>query len=392
VRTTFAIPTAFLIIVFGACRTAPAPKAESIPPEAAPVSVSADPVLQRGIENYRAGRYAEAVNDLSAVANALLSPEQMRAYVSSGRFESLANFETAVVYLTMAYAKLGREAEARDQIQRLLVAEEIHPTYATLPLTADVAEFESVARRIAPTTPLPANSALAALRATAPSAPTAEARAAAEKAAIDKEVESRVTQARKEADERYARERAAIQQELDRRIAEARAAAEKEAEDRIAADRAAIEQQMAERIAAERASAQRPGPSAAPETLSDREATQLLRQADSLASRGEMDAAKAIYLRLLNATGTSRDVLAAVATGLYRTASYADAMRAFQRLGNLVRGEEDLRYYKAVSLYETGRYDDARKELACALPYIPLTDDVTRYRTKIEQGGQRAAK
>ena len=68
-RTTFAIPTAFLIIVFGACRTAPAPKAESIPPEAAPVSVSADPVLQRGIENYRAGRYAEAVNDLSAVAN-----------------------------------------------------------------------------------------------------------------------------------------------------------------------------------------------------------------------------------------------------------------------------------------------------------------------------------
>ena len=72
--------------------------------------------------------------------------------------------------------------------------------------------------------------------------------------------------------------------------------------------------------------------------------------------------------------------------------SYADAMRAFQRLGNLVRGEEDLRYYKAVSLYETGRYDDARKELACALPYIPLTDDVTRYRTKIEQGGQRAAK
>jgi hypothetical protein len=391
VRTTFAIPTAFLIIVFGACRTAPAPKAESIPPEAAPVSVAADPVLQRGIEKYRAGRYAEAVNDLSAVANALLSPEQMRAYVSSGRFESLANFETAIVYLTMAYAKLGREAEARDQIQRLLVAEEIHPTYATLPLTADVAEFESMARRIAPTTPLPANSSLAALRATAPPSPTAEARAAPEKAAIDKEVESRVAQARKEADERYARERAAIQQELDRRIAEARAAAEKEAEDRIAADRAAIEKQMAERIGAERA-AQQPTRSAVPETLSEREATQLLRQADSLASRGEMDAAKAIYLRLLNATGTSRDVLAGVATGLYRAASYADAMRAFQRLGNLVRGEEDLRYYKAVSLYETGRYDDARKELACALPYIPLTDDVTRYRTKIEQGGQRAAK
>ena len=73
------------------------------------------------------------------------------------------------------------------------------------------------------------------------------------------------------------------------------------------------------------------------------------------------------------------------------TGDYSDAVRAFQRVGNLSRGEEDLRYYKAVSLYETGRYDDARKELACALPYIPLTEDVSRYRTKIEQAGQRAS-
>src|SRR5207253_1123518 len=135
VRTKFAIPTASLLLVLGGCRTAPPPNVTTVPPEPAPVAAALDPVLQRGIENYRSGKYAEAVTDLRAAADALLTPEQMRTYVSTGRFESLANFETAVIYLTMAYAKLGKDAEAREQIQRLLVAEQIHPTYAALPLT-----------------------------------------------------------------------------------------------------------------------------------------------------------------------------------------------------------------------------------------------------------------
>ena len=387
-RTTFAIPTAFLLLVLGGCRTAPPPNVTIVPPEPAPVvATPLDPVLQRGIESYRAGKYAEAVTDLRAAADALLTPEQMRTYVSTGRFESLANFETAVIYLTMSYAKLGKNAEAREQVQRLLVAEQIHPTYAALPLTADVAEFEDVATRIAPSAQLPANSAVAALRGTAPPPATVETRVAAGRAAIDKEVEGRIAEARKEADQRYAAERAAIQQELDRRIAEARATSQKEADERIAADRAAIEKQMAEQIAAERAAAQ-PRSVLVEETGS---AVDRLRQADALVARGQIDAANAIYVRLLNAEAKSRDVLAGVATGLYRTGDYSNAVRAFQRVGNLSRGEEDLRYYKAVSLYETGRYDDARKELACALPYIPLTEDVTRYRTKIEQAGQRAS-
>jgi tetratricopeptide (TPR) repeat protein len=387
VRTTFAIPTAFLLLVLSGCRTAPPPSVTTVPPEPAPVVTAVDPVLQRGIENYRAGRTAEAVTDLRSAADALLTPEQMRTYVSTGRFESLANFETAVVYLTMAYAKLGKDAEAREQIQRLLVAEQIHPTYAALALTADVAEFENVAKRIAPSAQLPANSTLAALRGTAPQPATVETRVAAERSAIDKEADRRIAEARQEADQRYAAERVAIQQELDRRIAEARAVSQKEADERIAADRAAIEKQMAEQIAAERAAAQ-PRSVLVEETGS---AVDRLRQADALVTRGQIDAANAIYVRLLNAETTSRDVLAGVATGLYRTGDYSDAVRAFQRVGNLSRGEEDLRYYKAVSLYETGRYDDARKELACALPYIPLTEDVSRYRTKIEQAGQRAS-
>jgi Flp pilus assembly protein TadD len=70
---------------------------------------------------------------------------------------------------------------------------------------------------------------------------------------------------------------------------------------------------------------------------------------------------------------------------LYRTGDYSDALRALQKLGTFLRGEEDLRFYKAVALYEIGRYDEAKKELACALPYIQMTEDVSRYQTKIEQ-------
>lgn len=206
VRTTFAIPTVFLLLVLGGCRTAPTPQVTTVPPEPAPVTITTaplDPLLQRGIDNYRAGRYAEAVTDLRSAADALLTPEQMRTYVSTGQFASLANFETAVIYLTMAYAKLGKDAEAREQVHRLLVAEQIHPTYATLPLTADVAEFENVAKRVAPSAQLPGNTALAALgTATVPAAvpapaATVETRVAAEKAAIDREVEHRIAEARK---------------------------------------------------------------------------------------------------------------------------------------------------------------------------------------------------
>ena len=77
--------------------------------------------------------------------------------------------------------------------------------------------------------------------------------------------------------------------------------------------------------------------------------------------------------------------IAAAATGLYRTSDFRDAAAEFKRLAGFARGEEDLRYYNAVSLFEIGRFDEARLELACALPFIQVTDDVSRYRSKIEQ-------
>jgi hypothetical protein len=48
------------------------------------------------------------------------------------------------------------------------------------------------------------------------------------------------------------------------------------------------------------------------------------------------------------------------------------------------RGEEQYHYYFAVALYETGRYAQAKRELAASIPYITVTSDVARYRAKIE--------
>lgn len=116
-----------------------------------------------------------------------------------------------------------------------------------------------------------------------------------------------------------------------------------------------------------------------------------LEQAVSLSANGQPEQARRVYLALLNMGNVSRATIAASAQGLYRLGAYADAVEAFRNLGIFSRGEEDLRYYNAVSLFESGHYADAKKELACALPYIQITPEVSRYRDKIETMGSPQA-
>jgi tetratricopeptide (TPR) repeat protein len=110
-----------------------------------------------------------------------------------------------------------------------------------------------------------------------------------------------------------------------------------------------------------------------------------LREAAVYASNNQLDQANLIYAGLLDAPNPPREMIAAAGTGLYRTGDYSDAVEAFRRLGPFARGEEDLRYYNAVSLFETGQYLAAKKELDCALPYIQVTDDVARYSAAIDR-------
>src|SRR6266849_868607 len=114
-RRRLAIPLALLSIFFLMAQS-PAP----------------DELLQRGRDSYRSAHYADAVVDLTAAADAFLSPAQVQTYVTSGQLPSLDKFETAVVYLAMAYSRMGKDTETAEQVRRLAAAEAIAPTYASL--------------------------------------------------------------------------------------------------------------------------------------------------------------------------------------------------------------------------------------------------------------------
>ena len=216
--------------------------------------------------------------------------------------------------------------------------------------------------------------------------------------AAQTDAERRVAEAQAEAERRVSAAQAEAQQRVTAAEAEARqksASADEEAKRQAAAKIAEIEQQTQERIAAARAQSEQ----VATQRISEAEASARrvyltsLRQAEAFASNGLVEDANEIYSRLAGSENVPREVVAEAAVGLYRTGAFRESVRAFRRLNAFQRGEEDLRYYHAVALYEIGEYVASQKELACALPYIQITDEVTRYRTKIEQtAAQQAAR
>jgi tetratricopeptide (TPR) repeat protein len=389
---------------------------------AAPADPTAEPLLERGIDSYRAGRYGEAATDLEAAAKAYLSPDQMQTYVSTGTFPNLDRLETALVYLALTHSKQGKEDAAREAILRLITAERIAPTYAKLALTSDAAGFDALVLRLVPDARLPANIQLAGgtppPRSPAPApAPPAIAQATPVPAPSPARVQpvplpaptpapvpvpvpvpaaaaaDAAAERERYIEQRLAEERAKLQREADQRIAVEREAINRAAEERIARERAAAQRAADERIAAERETIQREAEAriAAVNAQSIRNYLISLRQADAFATNDDFDRADEIYGRIANTPGVPREILAEAAIGLYRTGSFRRAGDAFQKLGAFGRGEEDLRYYNAVTLYETGNFGDAKRELACALPYLQGSEDITRYRAKIEQTPDRQA-
>ncbi len=274
--------------------------------------------LDLGLRAFRAGDYASARVDLEAAA-ALIPAADLPTYVAAGQLDRLRSLQTALVYLALTQFRLGSEDDSRATIQRLLEVERIAPMYATLPLQAEAAEFETLVAALVPDAKLPARGPAAASETALPLPPV--------KAATP-------------------REPAPVAQPPQPPLPTRPPA--------VAIDSAAV-----------------------------RNALNSLRQAEALADQGELREADEIYTRL--AASEPREIVAAAAVGLYRTGAYREAVQAFRRLGALGRGEEDLHYYFAVSLYEAGEYEPARRELMCALPYIELTDEVARYRIKIEQ-------
>lgn len=451
---------------------------------------SPNELAAEGKDAFRAGRYGDAIAKLESAAGGYLSPEQVRAYVNSGKLPAIESLETTLVYLAVAYARTGREDEARRTILRVGAAEEIERRYARLPLPAEVAEFEPLAARLTELN-LPANVQLAAggampqprvADATQPaSAPPPVSSSSISQPPVTPVVapapmpvppppapQPRVAEAQPSVVQpapvpvpapvpapivastpasvptpapqpRVAEAQPAIAQPAPApmpapaptpivvsvptpapqpRVAEAQPAIVQPApapmpapaptpivvsvptpapQPRVAEAQPTIVQSAPTPITdnpiTDNRTTDNPitdnraseAPRVATRTSTTNSATMaMVRQANDLTATGDFDGANAIYRRLAAAPDASRDVLAAAATGFYRTSDFRDAVDVFDRIGTFARGEEDLRYYRAVALFESGRYADAQKELACALPYIQITDEVSHNRAKIE--------
>jgi hypothetical protein len=98
----------------------------------------------------------------------------------------------------------------------------------------------------------------------------------------------------------------------------------------------------------------------------------------------QLQESRRIFHELLDTPGLDHETLIHVGEGLYRGRDFPGALAAFAKVGTLGRGEEPYHYYIAVAAFETGHFTQAKDELAKALPYIEITPDVARYRTKIE--------
>lgn len=153
-------------------------------------------------------------------------------------------------------------------------------------------------------------------------------------------------------------------------------------------DRAAIERERA-RVAAERRfeeQAVRIESRSQPVTSAPAAAEDVNRKliaANAALSAGNIVRARQAYSELAQLP-LDRSIALRVAESLYNLGSYRDAVVAYQRAAPLRNGEETPRYHFAVSLYESGQYKAAKRELAAALPKLEATSELARNRAKIE--------
>jgi Tetratricopeptide repeat len=379
-----------------------------------PGAPTADQLLQRGKDNYRSGHYSEAVDDLRAASGTFLSAAEKQRYIDTGKLETLPQVEQSLVYLALAYAKLGKDSEARDAVMRLANAERIAPTFGTLRLDADAADFQPLVARLTPALTLPQNTQIASGAAApgqpveiaqapapppqpavtsstpssaaapavaqttpvaatpqpAPSAPVQTAQSqvvqaaqpqpalsAADRAEMLRLVDERVAEARVEIERDAAAKIAEVQKQADDRVAAGRAAAEKAAEEKIANDRAKIERDADAKIEAARVAAQKATDVKIAEAraTAQREAEEKIgaeRAAAEQAARAKAESEAAEQRRTM-LTGVRQ------AASLAESGSASDANRAYVRLANATDSPREVIAASAVGLYRTGDYSDA---------------------------------
>jgi tetratricopeptide (TPR) repeat protein len=322
-------------------------------------------LYQRGMTHFAAADYATAFRELRSAA--------------FGFVEKVEQFETAQSYACVAAHRLGHDSDARDSLMRIVSAEKVQPHYRSIKLPDDArAEVDAVAANL-----LTAEEA-------ALLGVTAAAKPAVDVPTPTKRPNVAVTAPRDGGSDapgnagvppadgtRVAIEPAGKMPALPAPVPQPKPADPQ----RSVAPRPKPAPPQPVNPAPQPPP---PAPTSQPMQTAVGDVETSLADAQRAIANGDIESARSTYNTLSTTSSLPHDAALRVAEGLYRVRDFASAARAFARAGAMGRGEERYHYYYAVALYETGRYGNAKRELAAALPYITVTPDVTRYRAKIE--------
>lgn len=297
-------------------------------------------LLHRGISHYDAGQNEAGVKELRTAAFGLV--------------DSIPQFETAQIYLALASDALKVEADARRAAQRVIAADRIERRYGALAIPgATRTAFDQLTARLLtsdqvaflrgspspapPPVPAPQHSSAPAPE---PQPPAAPVPAPPQPTANPKSPPAPVPVTRSQP-----------------------------------------------KTQPQPQPKQKPQPQPQPTATRPVDINTQLAQADTALAGNNLPAARAIYQSVINQPSLDHATLLRIGEQSYRARDFATAVRAFTRSG-FATGEQPYHYYFAVALYETGQFEAARRELAEALPYIEVTQDVAQYRAKIESGGR----
>jgi tetratricopeptide (TPR) repeat protein len=310
-------------------------------------------LYQRGMAHFAAGEYEGAYADLRRAA--------------FGFVEQVDTFETAQAYASIAAHHLGHDNDARDSLMRIVGAEKVQPHFRSVKLPDAVrSEIDTIAATL-----------LTAQESTLLGVATpAQDSAAASKPVHDGEPKPAETppQPAPTAKPVIPESKPVIPAPQPAAPSPRPVISTKPQTPKPIIETPKPQPQPLAAVPKPTIPATQPSPSAGVK----------LADAQKAADNGDVGRARSIYNELLSGPPLAHEQTLRLAEGLFLVRDFASAAKAFQRAGTFGHGEEPYRYDYALSLYETGHYNDAKRELAASLPYIPATPDVARNRAKIE--------
>lgn len=326
-------------------------------------------MLRKGVVAYDAGKF-----------DAATSPLRVAAF---GLVDSVEHYQTAHVYLALSFDRLGNAEQARDSARRVVAAERISAKYGSLTLPADArANFQALARRSLTeadlailgrsTRNVTAQPPPQQQQQTAPPVQTTQTQTVTTQPpppVVTPPAQTSQTQTQTQTTQPNGTTTTKPP------VTTTTPVVEKPAPQPAA-------QTPPTTITA--TPPPKPKPQAAPAVKPPVNVAARITAAEQALTQARLSDARAIYRELLDANNLQRAEILRVAEGFYRARDFANALRAFDKLGALRRDEQPYRYYIAVALYETAQYTKAKEELTAVLPFIEETPDVSRYRVKIE--------